>query len=143
MFGTGLGVFKYLETGDPRSREWVENDADEGQELGTEIDLLYGEYRISGKGLMNGKDNQEELPSKIDGDLKEADATLNEEIQANVYRAKLDGSRKVERAARMKVDLNEVDTWLGAKHGLPKENAGSSCSTTLTTSRKSMRLSRP
>ncbi len=120
MVGTGLGVLKYLETGDPRYRERFENDADdferfrsryesrveseEGQELGTEIGLLYGEYRTSGEGLMDGKDNQDELSSKINGDREEADAILDEAIQANVDRAGPDGARKAEQAARTKAD---------------------------------------
>ncbi len=137
VVGTGLGDLKYLETEDPRYREWVENDADdferfraqyaslveteEGQELGTEIGLLYGEYRTLGERLMDGKDNQDELSSKINGDLEEADAILDEEIQANVDRAGPDGSRKAEQAARMEADLNEVSTWLGSYIQNPRE----------------------
>ena len=120
MVGTGLGVLKYLETGDPRYRERFENDADdfkrfrsryesrveseEGQELETEIGQLYGEYRTSGEGLMDGKDNQDELSSKVNGDREEADAILDEAIQANVDRAGPDGARKAEQAARTKAD---------------------------------------
>ena len=76
VIGTGLGVFKYLETGDPQYRARVADDeadfdrykseydrlSNDEQEraLGIRIGALFDEYKALGESLMNARDAKDE-----------------------------------------------------------------------------------
>jgi hypothetical protein len=100
VIDTGLGVLKYLETGDPQYREQVENNASDfenfkaeydslvetstEEELGIRIGLLYEEYKTLGNALMDAKDDRDAQFSEINGNFEEADGIIDEEIQAGI-----------------------------------------------------------
>lgn len=127
--GTGIGVLRYVETGDPSALEAVrEDEADfrrfyenyqdvtrtpEGREAGREVGELYEEFDALGQDLMDRTDAQEELFARIDGDFVSIDRILDEEVQPNVDVGGTDGTEKVERAANMETEVAEVIAWFG------------------------------
>ena len=129
VIGTGMGIFKYLETADPAHRERVAKDhADfvrfkaeydrlaatpKEKEMGSEVGRLYQEYHSLGDGLMAKKDAQEALFVRISANFKMSDDILDEQIQANLDESGPDGIEKVRQAAEMEVNIAEVGTWLG------------------------------
>ncbi len=75
VIGTGLGVLKYLDTGDPKYRDRVAKDTADfahfhaqynglsqtarSKTLGEQVEALYREFRTLGQTLMDRKDQQE------------------------------------------------------------------------------------
>lgn len=132
VIGTGMGVMKYLETGDPQGRARVKKDeADferfkavydrlaEGpraKQLGTRIGLLYGEYKALGDTLMNKRDEQQAIFAAVGRSFEKLDEIIDERIQAGL----ISGSEKVIQAAHIETDIAEVGTWLGNYLRLPK-----------------------
>ena len=129
VIGTGLGVLKYLDTGDPQYRDRVEKDEadfvrfkaryDElaetpaGKELGNKVGALFGEFVQLGRVLMDQRDERETLFRAIAENFEVIDGILDEEIQENLDEAGPDGQEKVLEAAAMEGDIAEVGTWLG------------------------------
>ena len=127
--GTGLGVLKYLDTGDPVFRESGANSqADfersyelyvklakttQEMELGTELSLLYEDYRALGESLMNRKDDEDALFATVAENFEQMDVIIDEELQAGVDLNGPDGFQKSLVSAQMEADLAEVGTWLG------------------------------
>ena len=129
VIGTGLGVLKYLDTGDPQYRDRVEKDeADfgrfkarydqlaetpEGKELGIKIGALFQEFVQLGRDLMDKRDERETLFRSIAGNFRVIDEILDDEIQENLNEGSLDGFQKVMELAKMEANIAEVGTWLG------------------------------
>ena len=129
VIGTGLGVLKYLDTGDPQYRDRVEKDEADfhrfkvrydqlaetaaGKELGNKVGVLFGEFVQLGRVLMDQRDERETLFRAIAENFEVIDGILDEEIQENLGAAGLDGREKVLEAAAMEGDIAEAGAWLG------------------------------
>ena len=129
VIGTGLGVLKYLDTGDPQYRARVEKDEADferfkarydqlaetpaGKELGNKVGALFREFVQLGGVLMDKRDERETLFRAIAENFEVIDGILDEEIQENLDEAGPDGQEKVIEAAAMEGDIAEVGTWLG------------------------------
>ena len=129
VLGTGLGVLKYLDTGDPQYLARVEKDeADfyrfkarydqlaetpKGKELGNKVGVLFEEFVQLGQVLMDGRDERETLFRAIAENFEVIDGILDEEIQENLDEAGPDGQETVIEAAAMEGDIAEVGAWLG------------------------------
>jgi signal transduction histidine kinase len=129
VIGTGLGVLKYLETGDPQHHARVRDDADDFKrykaqydrlaetehdtQFGEQIGALYEQYKAVGDTLMNTKDEQSALLAQVGECFEKVDEILDERIQPNTNRRELQGLQKVEVAANMEADAAEMGTWLG------------------------------
>ena len=129
VIGTGLGVLKYLDTGDPQYRDRVEKDEADfvrfkarydqlaetaaGKELGNKVGVLFGEFVQLGRVLMDQRDERETLFRAIAENFEVIDGILDAEIQENLDEAGPDGQEKVIEAAAMEGDIAEVGAWLG------------------------------
>ena len=129
VIGTGLGVLKYLDTGDPKYRARVEKDEADferfkarydqlaetpaGKELGNKVGALFGEFAQLGQVLMDKRDERETLFRAIAENFEVIDGILDEEIQENLDEAGPDGREKAIEAAAMEGDIAEVGAWLG------------------------------
>ena len=129
VIGAGLGVLKYLDTGDPQFLARMEKDEADferfktryeqlaetsvGKELGNKVGALFGEFVQLGQVLMDGRDERETLFRAIAENFEVIDGILDEEIQENLDGAGPDGREKVLEAAAMEGDIAEVGAWLG------------------------------
>ena len=129
VIGAGLGVLKYLDTGDPQYRDRVEKgeadfvrfkarydelaETSVGKELGNKVSALFGEFVQLGNVMMDGRDERETLFRAIAENFEVIDRILDEEIQENLDEAGPDGQEKVIEAAAMEGDIAEVGVWLG------------------------------
>ena len=107
MIGTGMGVLKYLDTGDPQFLARMEKDeADferfktryeqlaetpKGKELGNKVGALFQEFVQLGRVLMDQRDERETLFRAIAENFVVIDGILDEEIQENLDGAGPDG----------------------------------------------------
>ena len=137
VIGTGLGVLKYLQTGDAIHRQRVAKDevdferfkaqydllaeTPRGREQGDRISLLYQQYKALGETLMDQADQQEVLFATIGENFKELDDILDEKIQANVDLQDPDGAEKLKESVDMEADIAEVGNWLGSYLRTPRE----------------------
>ena len=128
--GTGLGVVKYLETGDPEDQQRVLDDegdferavADykrlvqydaQRREAGDEIESLYREYRDLGDDLMEERDRQERLFKQITVNFDSMDEISDDRLQTMVDQATPDGPEKVGLSSEAETEIVEVGTWFG------------------------------
>ena len=135
--GSGMAVLKYLETGEPEYRAQVAKseadfgrfkaqydrvvDTETGKELGQKIVVLYQKFKTLGKILMDQKDEQELIFSKIGAEFEKLDEIIDEKIQANIDRQGVDGIDKTIRAGEMEANIAEVGAWLGNYLRTPKK----------------------
>ena len=128
VIGTGMGVLKYLETGDRRYRRRVEKDAADfarfkarydrlvetqrEKELSAQLGLLYEEYRTLGETLMNQQDAQDARLDRISEYLQRIDDIIDDGIHPHIDQAAADGFAKVLAAAKMESDIAEVGSRL-------------------------------
>ena len=129
VIGTGLGVLKYLQTGDQIHRLRVAKDeanferfksqydllaeTARGRELGKQVSLLYQEYKAVGDTLMDQADRREILFAIIGENFGELDEILDELILATVDMQGPDGPEKHIASMGMEANIAEVGTWLG------------------------------
>ena len=129
VIGTGLGVVKYLQTGDEIHRRRVAKDEADferfkaqydllaettrGRELGEQLSRLYQEYKALGDTLMDQTDRRESLSRAIGQNFSELDKILDEKIQANIDLQGPDGLEKFKESVDMEADIAEVGNWLG------------------------------
>ncbi len=134
---SGMAVLKYLETGDAEYRAQVaKSEADfgrfkaqydrvvgteTGKELGQKIVVLYQKFKTLGKILMDQKDEQELIFSKIGAEFEKLDEIVDKKIQANIDRQGTDGIDKTIRAGEMEAYIAEVGAWLGNYLRTPKK----------------------
>ena len=128
--GTGLGVVKYLETGDPEDQQRVLDDqgdferavADykrlvqydaQRREAGDEIESLYKEYRDLGDDLMEERDRQERLLKQITVNFDSMDEISDDRIQTMIDQGAPDGPEKVALSSEAETETVEVGTWFG------------------------------
>ncbi len=135
--GTGLGVLKYLQTGDAVHRRRVAKDEADferfkaqydrlaqttrGKELGKQVSLLYQEYKALGDTLMDQADRREKLSASIGDNFEQLDEILDENIKANADGQAPDGYAKLMAATQMEADIAEVGNWLGSYLRTPKD----------------------
>ena len=135
--GSGMAVLKYLETGEAEYRaQLAKNEADfgkfkaqydrvvgteTGKELGQKIVVLYQKFKTLGKTLMDQKDEQELIFSRIGAGFEKLDEIIDEKIQANIDRQGADGIDKTIRAGEMEANIAEVGAWLGNFLRTPKK----------------------
>ena len=136
VIGTGLGVLKYLQTGDAIHRQRVAKDEADferfkaqydllaetprGRELGEQVGLLYQEYKALGDTLMDQADRRELLFATTGENFIELDGILDEKLQANIDLQAPDGPEKLKESVDMEADIAEVGTWLGSYLHTPK-----------------------
>lgn len=129
VIGTGMGVLKYLDTGDARYRDRVAKDeadferflvqfqrlADTAQEqaLGEKVARLYKDYRATGETLITKKDEQEALFAAVGENFERMHAILNEMINVTLAAQNQADVAKVMTAMAMNIDIAEVGSWLG------------------------------
>jgi PAS domain S-box-containing protein len=134
---SGMAVLKYLETGEAEYRAQlakIEADfgrfkaqydrvvgTETGKELGQKIVVLYQEFKTLGKILMDRKDEQELIFSKIGTEFEKLDEIVDKKIQANIDRQGAGGIEKTIRAGKMKANIAEVSAWLGNYLRTPKK----------------------
>lgn len=137
MLGTGMGVFSYLDTRAPQARERVEKDradfkkfqsqynrlakTQKAKDSGKKIDVLYQNFILLGKTLMDKKDKQEVIVTKISQNFLTIEEIINEQLQANINPQGPDGVKKVKEAAQIEADVSEVGTWVGNYLRTPKK----------------------
>ena len=128
--GTGLGVLKYLQTGDEMHRQRVAKDEADferfkaqydllaetprDKELGAQVSLLYQEYKALGDTLMDQADRRATLSTTIGGNFEELDDILDDQIQPSIRPH--DGPeemRKLHAALEMEINTNGVAKDLG------------------------------
>jgi CHASE3 domain sensor protein len=97
MNGITMGVLTYLQTTDPKYRQRVEKDAIDFKyfhnqffqlleaqrlrELSEKIGLLYNDFEILGREIIDKKDKQEELFFIVGGNFERIDDILDHDIQ--------------------------------------------------------------
>ena len=95
--GTGMGVLKYLETGDPIHRQQVARDeagferyqaqydrlaqTARGKELGDRVSILYREYQTLGDSLMDQTDDRQRLFAAFAGSFETMAKTIDGELE--------------------------------------------------------------
>ena len=137
VLGTGMGVLSYLDTKAPQARERVRKDradfkkfhsqynrlakTQRAKDLGKKIDVLYQDFILLGKTLMDKKDKQEVIVTKISQNFSTIDELIDEKLQASINPLEPNGLNKVEEAAQIEADIAEVGTWLGNYLRTPKK----------------------
>ena len=129
VIGTGMGVLKYLDTGDPQYRQRVTKDeADfthfqaryeqlvetpQGKAHGQQLLTLYRQFVALGKTLMAAKDEQAARFATMAANFSRLDVLLDDHLQANLDRRGPDGTRTAEEAVALEANAAETGTWLG------------------------------
>lgn len=129
MNDVGLGVLRYLDTGDPKYRRMVEEDHDaflkfhaeylrlakseKEKGLGRIIGALYGEFKALGEGLIKMKDRQEIIFAAFIDGFERIDQIIDDRIDPGIDRSLPEGLRKAEALVQVEADLGEVGTFLG------------------------------
>lgn len=129
VIGTGMGVLKYLDTGDPQYRQRVTKDEADfthfqaryeqlvetphGKAHGQQLLTLYRQFVALGKTLMAAKDEQAARFATMAANFSRLDVLLDDHLQANLDRRGPDGTRKAEEAVALEADAAETGTWLG------------------------------
>lgn len=137
VLGTGMGVLSYLDTRAPQVRERVEKDradfekfhsqynrlakTQKARDSGEKIEVLYQDFILLGKTLMDKQDKQEVIVTKISQNFLKIDEIIDKKIQANINPLGSDGLKKVEEVAQIKADVAEVGTWVGNYLRTPKK----------------------
>src|SRR5258706_1103380 len=127
--GSGLGVLKYLETGDAKYRAQVANDENEFEKLnrkyenlvtnakekrsGDTISALYRAFHNLGQTLMHQKEVQEDLAGKIIESTDRIEETLDDRIQFCLSPVGSDGVKKTFIAGELGGNNAAVGTWFG------------------------------
>lgn len=138
VLGTGMGVLSYLNTKAPQAREQVEKDRADfekfcsqynrlaktknAKDLGKKIDVFYQDFIFLGKTLMDKKDKQEVIVTKISQNFSTIDEAIDENLQAKINPLGSDGLNKVEEVAQIEADVAEVGTWAENYLQTPKKN---------------------
>jgi PAS domain S-box-containing protein len=128
VIGTGLEVMKYLETGVPQHRTYVEKAAagftryktqydrlattSAAKELGNLIGLLYQEFSALGNTLMATRDRRELLTGEVARHLQAMDTIFGSHLKVHIDREALQGAAKLRQAVQMETDVAEVGSWL-------------------------------
>lgn len=97
MNGIGLAVLKYISTRNPRYRKWALKDIDDFAEfheaylklvasseeraLDAKLTLLYREFEVLAKRLMQRADDQEALFQRASASIERIDELLDKELQ--------------------------------------------------------------
>ena len=126
----GMGILKYLETGDPRYRTRVEKDkadfarfqaryvalaaTSQQQELSRQVRDLYQDYTTLSDMLLRHRDTQERRFVRLGEGFERLDQILDEQIQGHITLASRDGPGKLFESAQMETDVAEVGNWLGS-----------------------------
>ncbi|MGZ9216839.1 MAG: response regulator [Candidatus Binatia bacterium] len=134
---SGMAVLKYLETGDAEYRVQLAQHEDDfgrfkaqydrvvgtetGKALGQKIVVLFQKFKTLGKILMDRKDEQELIFSKIGADFEKLDEIVDKKIQAKIDRRGADGIDKTIRAGKMEANIAEIGAWLGNYLRTPKK----------------------
>ena len=134
---TGLGVLKYLQTGDAIHRQRVAKDeagferfksqydllaeTTRAKELGQQVSLLYQEYKALGYTLMDQADRREVLFATIGENFEELDEILDEKIQPGIDIQGPDGAEKLKESLDMEAEIAEVGSWLGSYLRTPRD----------------------
>lgn len=124
-----MAVLKYLETGDANYRARLAKDeadfnrfkarydrlvvTETAKELGQKFAVLYQEFTTLGKTLMDQKDEQDLIFSKIGAAFENIDKIVDDKIQANLDPPGADGIKKTILAGEIEVNIAEVGVWLG------------------------------
>ena len=117
MNGITMGVLNYLLTTDPKYRQRVEKDAIDFKyfhnqffqlleaqrlrELSEKIGLLYNDFEILGREIMDIKDKQEEVFFVVGGNFERIDDILDHHIQPLIDIQGPDGFLKSTKSKRL------------------------------------------
>lgn len=137
VMGTGLGVLKYLDTGDVTYRSrFAEEEANferflarykdlaenpQSQEIGDTLDRLYEEFKTLGKDLMDAKDRQEAKFTDLTKNMIRADKILDERIRTEANANLPNRLRRLSALSRMNGDNAEIGSWMGIYLREPKK----------------------
>lgn len=129
VIGTGMGVLKYLDTGDPRYRDRVAKDhadfnrflagyeqlANSAKEkaLAERVAGLYRDYHVVGEILLDIKDEQEALSKAVAENFAHMQPLLDETIQASLVERDQASVARVTTAMAMNIHIAQVGNWLG------------------------------
>lgn len=129
MNDVGMGVLKYLDTGDPKYRRMVEEDHDaflkfhaeylrlakseKEKGLGRTIGKLYEEFKALGEEVIRMKDRQEVIFAAFIDGFERIDQIIDHRIDPGIDRSLPEGLRKAEALVQVEADLGEVGTFLG------------------------------
>jgi signal transduction histidine kinase len=129
VLGTGLGVWKYLATGDAVHRERVAKDerdyhrfrAEYGRlapigpesELLKRLDVLHAEYSRLAWALMDTRDEHVSRVRRVADAADAIDRILDERIQPAIQLGTPDGVAKLSASTALEADVSEVTTALG------------------------------
>lgn len=129
MIGTGLGVLKYLDTGDPQHRARVTKDegdfnrfmaqydklaeTPQHKEMGARLNRLYQEYKTLGVTLMDNRDRQEQLFAALAENFGQLEQLIDERLKQAIRRQGTAALKKLEEAAYLESDISKVGVWLG------------------------------
>jgi signal transduction histidine kinase len=137
MNGMAMGVLNYLQTTDPKYRQHVEKDAvdfkrfhnqffqllevHQLRELNEKIGLLYNDFEILGREMMDKKDKQEEAFFVVGGNFERIDDILDHHIQPSIDIQGPDGFLKSTKSKNLEADIAEVGLWLANYQRLRKD----------------------
>lgn len=135
VLGVGFGVWNYLTTGDPQHRERVHNDeadfrrfrAEYGRlaltarenELGEQIDALFGPFFRLGHALMDTRDECHSALAQVTDALAEMDQILDDRLQSQLDPETRDGAAKLAESTAVEADVAEVGSWIAAYVSAP------------------------
>ena len=127
--GSGVGVLKYLETGESKFRTQVANDKrafeilngkyerlvtkEKEKKSGENISELYREYYRIAQSLMNQKDEQEDIAGRIIKSIESIDAVLDDRAQMGLNPVGSEAVKKTLIAGELGGNNAAVGTWLG------------------------------
>ena len=129
VIGTGLGVLKYLQTGDEIHRRRVAKDAADferfkaqydrlvetprGKELGDRVSLLYQQYKALGDTLMDQTDERAGLFIDMADSFQAIDNSIDQKLEPTLNLQGHDGMQAFHQSMRVESDIAEAGLWLG------------------------------
>lgn len=130
MNGIGLAVLKYISTRNPRYRKWALKDIDDFAEfheaylklvasseeraLDAKLTLLYREFEVLAKRLMQRADDQEALFQQASASIERIDELLDKELQPGFdSEEEMSRTQMVKAIARanLEAEIAEVGFW--------------------------------
>jgi signal transduction histidine kinase len=135
--GTGLGVWKYLTTGDPAHRSRVEKDESDFRkfraqhrrlsrtaremELDSLIDALFTRFMALAHSLMDTRDQHQASLARAAGACAQIDEMLDQRMEVLIARDSPGGAAKLLEASAVETDVAEVNAWLAMYASAPTE----------------------
>ncbi len=136
--GIGFAVLNYLSTLDPHYRAWVANDHADFEryhaaflklaktpaekEPGERIHVLHAQFQALGNGLMQRRDRQEDLFTRVAANVEKIDRIMDDQLGPAIDRAtfgRLDQLGKSLAVTNLEAEIAELSFWVANYHRGP------------------------